>query len=105
MADRKKEKGIKGQINATTLYCFVFWPAAANKNDSYEIANNKSSPQAKPVSLATISEVLDAYKGIPDKIPTKMISEPPLPIPFSVINSDIHITSAEPADRVRTEEM
>ena len=41
LQDRKKAKGIEGQIDATTLYCFVFWPAAANKNDSYEIANNK----------------------------------------------------------------
>ena len=36
-------------------------------------------------------------------IPIKMIKEPPLPIPFSVISSESHITRTEPAVNTATE--
>ena len=84
--------------------------AGVNPNISHNlefptyIASKKNNPHIKAVSCCTICQVLDEYSGIPDRIPTKIIKEPPFPIPFSVINSDIHITSAEPADNVITEE-
>ena len=43
LLDRKKESKIKGSVDATTLYCFVFYPKAANQKNSYEIANNRSN--------------------------------------------------------------
>ena len=42
---------------------------------------------------------------MPARIPTKIIRDPPFPIPFSVINSDIHITRTEPAVSVSTDEI
>ena len=38
-----------------------------------------------------------------EDVPTKIIKEPPLPMPFSVISSEIHITSTEPAVNTATE--
>lgn len=42
LLDRKKERKIKGKVDATTLYCLIFWPDAANKENNYLIANNKN---------------------------------------------------------------
>ena len=42
LLDRKKERKIKGRVDATTLYCLIFWPDAANKENNYLIANQKN---------------------------------------------------------------
>ena len=70
-----------------------------------KIASKRISPHISDESFETIWAVLEEYRGIPDKIPTKIIKDPPLPIPFSVINSDIHITRTEPAVSVITEDI
>ena len=41
-----------------------------------------------------------AAPGARDTMPAKMMNETPLPIPFSVISSPIHIRTTEPAVRV-----
>ena len=56
------------------------------------------------MSDATFVNAVKSAEPAVDNIPTKIIKEPPLPIPFSVINSDIHITRTEPAVSVITDE-
>ena len=69
------------------------------------IARSKIKPHINAESSITICHVFVQYKGMPARIPTKIIREPPFPIPFSVINSDIHITRTEPAVSVSTDEI
>ena len=88
-------------ITLRTASCIITIKTVAAKN----IDSNINNPNCICGLAFTSIHVLEAYTGIPDKIPQKMISEPPLPIPFSVINSDIHITRTAPAVNIQIEFM
>ena len=65
LLNRKKENKIKGKIDATTLYCFIFWPVASKKDDSYVIA--RDNPQKS-------NDTYDQNKGLDfnkDKVITR----------------------------------
>lgn len=55
----KNTRKITGSIDATTLYCLIFWPEAATKEDSFVIAKNDHD---KTEDTYDLNKGLDANK-------------------------------------------